>query len=55
MALRTYQRGVSNRNVVDDVNADACTGTVMTEFVPTVFDEIASVAPAFGPPVMWML
>ena len=21
---------------------------------PTVFDEIASVAPAFGPPVMWM-
>jgi hypothetical protein len=40
--------------VVDAENADACAATVITEFVPSVFDTIGSVTPAFGPAVMWI-
>jgi hypothetical protein len=52
MALRTYQRGVRSRNVVEAENADACVATVMMDVAPIVFDTMGSVTPAFGPPVM---
>ena len=40
---------------MDDVNALACVGTVMTEPAPIVLRVMSMVDPAFGPDRMWTL